>query len=315
MADEQTAHLRTDFLRTVRDLIRYAVSAFNRAGLSFGHGTDNAFDEAAYLVLHSLHLPVDRLEPFFDAALSRSEIDAALALIHQRIEKRLPAAYLTNEAWLGGFRFYVDERVIVPRSHIAELLHDQLSPWITDPDAVTSCIDLCTGSGCLAILLANAFPNAAIDATDISDAALEVARRNVSDYGLEQRVELHQCDLFGALADQFGSRQYRSRRYDVIVSNPPYVDAKTMAALPAEYRAEPPLALAAGEDGLDIIRRILEHAAEHLNDDGVLVVEVGHDRPVLEQAYPDLPFVWLETRAGGDFVFLLTAGDLRAGSR
>lgn len=313
MADEQTAHLRTDFLRTVRDLIRYAVSAFNRAGLSFGHGTDNAFDEAAYLVLHSLHLPVDRLEPFFDAALSRSEIDAALALIHQRIEKRLPAAYLTNEAWLGGFRFYVDERVIVPRSHIAELLHDQLSPWITDPDAVTSCIDLCTGSGCLAILLANAFPNAAIDATDISDAALEVARRNVSDYGLEQRVELHQCDLFGTR--QYGSRQYGSRRYDVIVSNPPYVDAKTMAALPAEYRAEPPLALAAGEDGLDIIRRILEHAAEHLNDDGVLVVEVGHDRPVLEQAYPDLPFVWLETRAGGDFVFLLTAGDLRAGSR
>lgn len=310
MADEQTAHLRTDFLRTVRDLIRYAVSAFNRAGLSFGHGTDNAFDEAAYLVLHSLHLPVDRLEPFFDAALSRSEIDAALALIHQRIEKRLPAAYLTNEAWLGGVRFYVDERVIVPRSHIAELLHDQLSPWITDPDAVTSCIDLCTGSGCLAILLADAFPNAAIDATDISDAALEVARRNVSDYGLEQRVELHQCDLFGTRAGQFGTR-----RYDVIISNPPYVDAKTMAALPAEYRAEPPLALAAGEDGLDIIRRILEHAAEHLNDGGVLVVEVGHDRPVLEQAYPDLPFVWLETRAGGDFVFLLTAGDLRAGSR
>ncbi len=313
MADEQTAHLRTDFLRTVRDLIRYAVSAFNRAGLSFGHGTDNAFDEAAYLVLHSLHLPVDRLEPFFDAALSRSEIDAALALIHQRIEKRLPAAYLTNEAWLGGVRFYVDERVIVPRSHIAELLHDQLSPWITDPDAVTSCIDLCTGSGCLAILLADAFRNAAIDATDISDAALEVARRNVGDYGLEQRVELHQSDLFGSR--QYGSRQYGSRRYDVIVSNPPYVDAKTMAALPAEYRAEPPLALAAGEDGLDIIRRILEHAAEHLNDDGVLVVEVGHDRPVLEQAYPDLPFVWLETRAGGDFVFLLTAGDLRAGSR
>lgn len=305
MADEQTAHLRSDFLRTVRDLIRYAVSAFNRAGLSFGHGTDNAFDEAAYLVLHSLHLPVDRLEPFLDAALSRSEIDAALTLIHQRIEKRLPAAYLTNEAWLGGFRFYVDERVIVPRSHIAELLHEQLSPWITDPDAVTSCIDLCTGSGCLAILLADAFPNAAVDATDISDAALEVARRNVSDYGLEQRIELQQCDLFGTQGGQ----------YDLIVSNPPYVDAKTMAALPAEYRAEPPLALAAGEDGLDIIRRILEQAAGHLKHDGVLVVEVGHDRPVLEQAYPDLPFVWLETRAGGDFVFLLTAGDLRAGSR
>jgi ribosomal protein L3 glutamine methyltransferase len=284
MTAEQTAHLRTDFVRTVRDLIRYAVSSFNRAELSFGHGTDNAFDEAAYLVLHSLRLPLDRLEPFLDAALSRGEIDAALALIHERVEKRLPAAYLTHEAWLGEFRFYVDERVIVPRSHIA--------------------------SGCLAILLAHAFANAAIDATDISADALEVARRNVSDYGLEQRIDLHQCDLFGKLTGQFGTR-----RYDVIISNPPYVDAKTMAALPAEYRAEPSLALAAGKDGLDIIRRILEQAAEHLTPDGVLVVEVGQDKPVLEQAYPDLPFVWLETRAGGDFVFLLTAGDLRAGSR
>jgi ribosomal protein L3 glutamine methyltransferase len=310
MTAEQTAHLRTDFVRTVRDLIRYAVSSFNRAELSFGHGTDNAFDEAAYLVLHSLRLPLDRLEPFLDAALSRGEIDAALALIHERVEKRLPAAYLTHEAWLGEFRFYVDERVIVPRSHIAELLREQLSPWITDPDALKNCIDLCTGSGCLAILLAHAFANAAIDATDISADALEVARRNVSDYGLEQRIDLHQCDLFGKLTGQFGTR-----RYDVIISNPPYVDAKTMAALPAEYRAEPSLALAAGKDGLDIIRRILEQAAEHLTPDGVLVVEVGHDKPVLEQAYPDLPFVWLETRAGGDFVFLLTAGDLRAGSR
>ncbi|UCH47187.1 MAG: 50S ribosomal protein L3 N(5)-glutamine methyltransferase [Betaproteobacteria bacterium] len=300
MAAEQTAHLRT-----VRDLIRYAVSAFDRAGLSFGHGTDNAQDEAAWLVLHSLRLPLDRLEPFLDRALSPAEIDAALSLIHQRIEKRLPAAYLTHEAWLGKFRFYVDERVIVPRSHIAELLREQLSPWITNPDAVKNCMDLCTGSGCLAILLAHAFPNAAVDATDISADVLEVARRNVSDYGLEQRIELHQCDLFGE----------RNGQYEVIVSNPPYVDAETMATLPAEYRAEPSLALAGGEDGLDIIRRILDQAAAHLTPKGILVVEVGHDRPVLEQAYPDLPFVWLETRAGGDFVFLLAAGDLRAGSR
>lgn len=305
MAAEQTAHLST-----VRDLIRYAVTKFNRAGLSFGHGTDNADDEAAWLVLHSLGLPLNDLEPVLDKALSRTEIDAALELIHQRIEKRLPAAYLTHEAWLGEYRFYVDERVIVPRSHIAELLYEQLSPWIPDPDSVRNCIDLCTGSGCLAILLAHAFPNARVDATDISEQALEVARRNVSDYGLEQRIELHQGDLFGE-----PSGQSAAKRYDVIISNPPYVDTKTMATLPAEYRAEPSLALAAGDDGLDIIRRILEQAGDYLAHDGVLVVEVGHDRPVLEQAYPDLPFFWLETRAGGDFVFLLTAGDLREGSR
>ncbi len=304
MPAENTDHPRTDFVRTVRDLVRYAVSAFNRAELSFGHGTDNAYDEAVYLVLHSLHLPLDRLEPFLDAALSPAEIEAALTLIQARIEKRLPAAYLTNEAWLGEFRFYVDERVIVPRSHISELLQEQLSPWITDPEAVGRCLDLCTGSGCLAILLAHAFANAAVDATDLSEDALQVARRNVSDYGLGQRIDLRQCDLFGSL----------DARYDVIVSNPPYVDAETMAALPAEYRAEPSVALAAGKDGLDIIRRIIDRAADYLTPDGVLVVEVGHDRPALERAYPDLPFVWLETRAGADFVFLLTAGDLRARS-
>ncbi len=294
-----------DHLRTVRDLVRYAVSGFNRAGLSFGHGTDNAFDEAAYLVLHSLHLPLDRLEPFLDAALSAAEIEAALELIHARIEKRIPAAYLTNEAWLGDFRFYVDERVIVPRSHIGELLAEQLSPWITDPRAVSRGLDLCTGSGCLAVLLAHAFEQAQIDATDISTGALEVARHNVNDYGLHARIELHLCNLFGELRGP----------YDVIVSNPPYVDTETMLTLPAEYRAEPSLALGAGDDGLDAIRPIIDRAAEYLAPDGVLVVEVGHDRPTLEDAYPDLPFVWLETRAGDDFVFLLTAGDLRAGSR
>jgi len=292
------------YLRTVRDLVRYAVSNFNRAGLSFGHGTDNAYDEAVYLVLYSLDLPHDRLEPFLDAALSTAEIETTLALIHARIEKRLPGPYLTNEAWLGEFRFFVDERVIVPRSHIAELLREQLSPWITDPNAVHRCVDLCTGSGCLAILLAHAFANAQIDATDISAGALEVAAKNVGDYGLQGRIQLHQCNVFGELRG----------RYDVIVSNPPYVDAETMAALPAEYRAEPSLALAAGEDGLDIIRRIIDNAADYLNPDGVLVVEVGHDRPALEQAYAGLPFVWLETAAGDDFVFLLTAGDLRDGS-
>ncbi|MGD2140776.1 MAG: 50S ribosomal protein L3 N(5)-glutamine methyltransferase [Burkholderiales bacterium] len=294
----------TDFIRTVRDLLRYAVSRFNAAGLSFGHGTDNAFDEAAYLVLHSLHLPLDRLEPFLDAALSPAEIKEALELIHMRIEKRLPAAYLTKEAWLGSLRFYVDERVIVPRSHIAELLGEQLAPWITDPGTVTNALDLCTGSGCLAILLAHAFPLAHVDATDLSTDALEVARRNVNDYGLQSRIALHQCNLFGSL----------DATYDVIISNPPYVDSGTMLGLPKEYRAEPSLALAAGDDGLDVIRPILDQASAHLSPGGVLVVEAGHDRPVLEDAYPDLPFVWLETRAGADFVFLLTAEDLRAGS-
>ncbi len=295
----------THCLRTVRDLLRYATSRFNEAGLSFGHGSDNAFDEAAYLILHSLHLPIDRLEPFLDAALTEAEIYAVHDLINTRIQSRLPASYLTNEAWLGDFRFYVDQRVIIPRSHIAELLREQLHPWVDDPDAVRHCLDLCTGSGCLAILLAHAFGHAHVDATDISADAIEVAKRNVKDYHLQDRVQLHQCNVFGNLAG----------RYDVIVANPPYVDADSMALLTPEFLAEPSIALAAGADGLDVIRRIIDEAASYLAPDGVLVVEVGRDRPALEKAYPDLPFVWLETRAGEDFVFLLTAGDLRDGSR
>jgi ribosomal protein L3 glutamine methyltransferase len=291
----------TSTLRTVRDVLRYAVSSFNRARLSFGHGSDNAYDEAAYLVLHSLSLPLDRLEPFLDATLTPVELDATLALISARIEKRLPAAYLTNEAWLGGFRFHVDERVIVPRSHMGELLKGQLSPWIAAPESVVRALDLCTGSGCLAIITALAFPNATVDATDLSADALDVARRNLNDYRLLDRVRLHQCDVFGEL----------DSRYDLIVANPPYVDADAMAALPAEYRAEPFVALAGGADGLDVIRHIIDGAPAHLKPNGILVVEVGNDRPALESAYPGLPFVWLETAAGEDFVFLLTADDLR----
>jgi ribosomal protein L3 glutamine methyltransferase len=295
----------TSSLRTVRDVLRYAVSNFNRADLAFGHGSDNAYDEAAYLVLHALSLPLDRLEPFLDAALTLAEINTTLSLINARVEKRLPAAYLTNEAWLGEFRFHVDERVIVPRSHIGELLRDQLSPWIAEPDRVARALDLCTGSGCLAILLALAFPESTVDATDLSSDALDVAQRNVSDYKLLDRVRLHQCDVFGTL----------DSRYDVIVTNPPYVDAEAMAALPAQYRAEPSLALSGGDDGLDIIHRIMDGAAAHLTPDGILVVEVGNDRPALENAYPGLPFVWLETAAGEDFVFLLRAEDLRGDLR
>jgi ribosomal protein L3 glutamine methyltransferase len=289
-------------LRTLRDLLRFAVSRFNEAGLAFGHGTDNAWDEAAWLILHALHLPPDRLEPFLDAALTETELRQVLELLRRRVESRVPAAYLTHEAWLGDFRFYVDERVIVPRSHIAELLRDGLEPWI-DPAAVASVLDLCTGSACLAIIAAHAFPNALVDATELSADALEVARRNVSDYGLADRVRLHLGDLYADLGNT---------RYDLIVANPPYVTADSMQALPPEYRAEPELALAAGNDGLDVVRRILERAHEHLTERGILLVEIGDNREALERAYPRVAFTWLETRASTESVFLLTAADVSA---
>lgn len=290
-------------LVTVRDLLRFAVSRFREAGLAFGHGSDNAWDEAAYLVLHTLHLPLERLEPFLDARLTRSEIESVLAVIARRVGERVPAAYITNEAWLGEHRFYVDQRVIVPRSHIAELLAEGLAPWVEDAGAVRSALDLCTGSGCLAILLALAFPDARVDSGDLSADALAVAKRNVADYGLEGRVRLVRTDLFEGLA---------GRCYDLIVSNPPYVAAEAMRRLPPEYRHEPRLALAAGRDGLDMVRRILAQARAHLSPRGVLVVEVGDGREALEQAFPDLPFTWLETAAGADFVFLLTRDQLPA---
>ena len=283
-------------LLTVRDLLRFAVSRFNEAGVFFGHGTDNAWDEAVYLVLHTLHLPIDNLNPFIDARLTEEERRGVLSIIERRIKERLPAAYLTHEAWLGDFRFYVDERVIVPRSHIAELLRDQLSPWVNDPWAIGRVLDLCTGSGCLAILAAHAFPEAIVDAVDISPEALSVAQRNVADYALEHRLNLIQSDAFAALA---------GRKYDVIISNPPYVNAESMATLPQEYRQEPELALASGTDGLDFTRTILERAAEHLTPGGILVVEIGHNRDTLEAAYPDTPFTWLDTEAGDRYVFML----------
>lgn len=292
-------------LQTLRDLMRFAVSRLNEADVYFGHGTDNAWDEAAYLLLHSLHLPLDRLEPFMDARLTSAERAAALNLIRRRIDERLPASYLTNEAWLGNFRFYVDERVIVPRSHIAELLSDQLSPWLDDPWAVGRVLDLCTGSGCLAILAALAFPEAEVDAVDLSPDALAVARRNVDDYELAERVHLIHSDAFSSID---------GRLYDVIISNPPYVNAESMSALPQEYRREPELALASGDDGLDFTRIILREAARHLTPNGVLVVEIGNNRDALEQAFPDTPFTWLDTAAGDDFVFLLRREDLPTGA-
>jgi len=295
-----TTSAKTELI-TIRDYLRYAVSRFTAAGLFFGHGSDNAWDEAVYLTLHTLHLPLDRLEPFLDARLLPHEREQLLDIYSRRCQERLPAAYLTHEAWLGDCRFYVDERVIVPRSFIAELLGEQLTPWIDDPWAVGSVLDLCTGSGCLAILAALAFPEAEVDAVDLSKDALAVAERNVADYHLADRVRLVHSDAFAGLA---------GRRYDLIISNPPYVDAPSVAALPPEYLHEPEMALGSGADGLDFTRVILAEAKQHLSDDGLLIVEIGHNRDVLEAAFPTLPFTWLDTAAGDQYVFMLRAEDL-----
>jgi ribosomal protein L3 glutamine methyltransferase len=290
-------------LCSVRDLLRFAVSRFEAAGLAYGQGSENAYDEAAYLILHTLHLPLDRLEPFLDARLLPAEVDSVLDVLQRRVLERVPAAYLTHEAWLGDFRFYVDERVIVPRSHIAAALEQRLAAWIPRAESIERALDLCTGSGCLAILLAHAFPAAAVDASDISAPALEVARRNVRAYGLDGRMRLVESDLFAALNGQC---------YDVIVSNPPYVAAAAMAALPAEYRHEPALALAGGEDGLSVVRHILQHARHHLTCNGVLLIEVGEGREALESAYPQLELTWLEAPAGDGSVCLFERDQLPA---
>lgn len=288
-------------LHTFRDLLRFSVSRFNEAGLFFGHGSSNAYDEAVYLILHTLHLPPDQMEIFLDARLTNMEVTQVLGIVKRRALEKIPAAYLTQEAWLGDFSFYVDKRVLVPRSFIAELLREQLSPWVSDPSSVHSVLDLCTGSGCLAILLAHAFENATIDATDISDEALEVANKNVEDYDLNPRVHLLQSDLFGAL---------EGRLYDLIISNPPYVNAESMASLPEEYRHEPRNALASGNDGLEATKEILKRAADYLTNEGMLIVEIGHNRAALEESFPQTPFTWLETSAGDGFVFMLTRDHL-----
>ena len=288
-------------LVTVRDLIRFAVSVFNSEKLFFGHGSADAFDEAAYLVLHTLKLPPDKLEPFLDARLTSSERDAVLNVIERRVKERIPAAYLTNEAWLGEYKFYVDQRVIVPRSFIAELLREDLTPWVEDPDAIERALDLCTGSGCLAILTALTFPHAVVDAVDLSADALEVAQRNINEYMLTDRVEPIRSNMFEELGES---------RYDLIISNPPYVTAKSMSALPQEYQREPEMALASGIDGLDHVRVILREAPNYLNEGGLLVVEVGFNRNGMEAAFPDLPLTWAETSAGDGVVFLITREEL-----
>jgi ribosomal protein L3 glutamine methyltransferase len=286
--------------KTVRVWLKDTVERFDEAELHFGHGSGNAHDEAVYLLLHTLRLPLDELNSVLARRLTPAEIESLENIVCRRVDERIPAAYLTHEAWLGEFRFYVDQRVIVPRSYIAELLRDGLYPWVGEEQPVGKVLDLCTGSGCLAILLGVAFPDAEVDATDLSAEALEVAARNVADYGLHDRVQLTRGDLFAGL----------NGRYDVIVSNPPYVNRESMENLPQEYRAEPQMALAGGEDGLDIVRRLIAQTGAHLNEQGILIVEIGHNRDDLEKAFPTLPFTWLETSGGDGFVFLLKAADL-----
>ncbi|MDT6961589.1 50S ribosomal protein L3 N(5)-glutamine methyltransferase [Cupriavidus sp. SZY C1] len=288
----------TSPLQTVRDLLRLAVSRFTAARLSFGHGSANAYDEAAYLVLHTLNLPLDTLDPFLDARLLPEEVDAVLKVIDRRVTERVPAAYITHEAFMHGLRFYVDSRVIVPRSFIGELLQDGLEPWLGDTAQIGPVLELCTGSGCLPIIAAHVWPAARIDAVDISPDALAVARRNVADYKMEDRIALYEGDLYAPLPS--------GATYDVILTNPPYVNEQSMRELPAEYLAEPRLALAGGDDGMDIVRRIVAGARKRLNPGGVLVVEIGNERANVEAAFPDLDIVWLSVSAGDDQVFLVT---------
>jgi len=288
-------------LVTVRDFVRYSVSRFRAAGLAFGHGTTSAYDEAVFIVLETLHLPIDQLEPFLDARLTSDERGRLAHVIEARVSERKPAPYLTGRAYVQGIPFRVDERVIVPRSYLGELLFSDL-PIFPDADEVENVLDLCTGSGCLAILAAMAFPGAHVDAVDLSPDALVVARLNVTDHAMSERVALHEGDLYAPLSH---------KRYDLILTNPPYVDADAMANLPPEYRHEPRLALAGGDDGLDVVRRIISGAAEHLTERGGLLCEIGTGREKLEHEYPDLPFLWLDTAESEGEVFWLEAHHLK----
>lgn len=288
---------------TPRQLIAVAAKRFRSARLAYGHGTLNAGDEAAWLMVHALGCPFEELATRLDQPVSAKIAQRAGQLFARRIAERIPAAYLIHEAWLGEHRFYVDERVIVPRSYIAELLQSRLQPWLKPRQSPQTILDLCTGSGCLAIVAARTFPKARIDGADISSPALTVARRNVREHQLTQRLQLICSDLFSGLA---------GKRYDLILSNPPYVRETVMRTLPAEYRKEPTLALHGGNDGLDLVRRILAEAAAHLTPQGWLVLEVGHNRAGVERAFPGLPAIWAETSGGDDCVLLLQKAALAA---
>jgi ribosomal protein L3 glutamine methyltransferase len=287
-------------LETLGDIFRFAVRRFRAARLAYGHGTTNARDEAAFLVLEGLRLPIDRLEPYLDLRPTAAERARLLTLIDARVSLRLPAPYLVGAAYMHGVRFHADRRALIPRSFIGDMLADGVLP-VGDPRSVRRVLDLCTGSGCLAILAAFAFPRARIDAADLSAGALALARRNVASHRLSDRIALQRGDLFAPLG---------GRRYDLILSNPPYVDRRAMTRLPPEYRHEPRLALAAGDDGLDLVRRILAEASRHLSRDGGLICEIGRGRRRLEAAFPRLPFLWLDTEQSEGEVFWLSAKDL-----
>ena len=282
-------------LETMNDFVRWGASQFNQAGIYFGHGTDNAVDESLALVLHAVGLQHGIPSELFSSRLTTQEKQVVVDLFELLIEERLPAAYLTHEAWFGGMKFYVDERVLVPRSPIAELIASGFEPWV-DSSQVMRVMDLCTGSGCIAIACAHAFPDAEVDAVDISKDALAVAEINVQRYHLEEQVSLIQSDVFNEIEPQ---------AYDLIVSNPPYVDALDMSQLPTEFEHEPALGLEAGDDGLEIVRRILKEATQYLTPEGVLVVEVGNSQQALMEAFPTVPFTWIEFERGGEGVFVI----------
>ena len=288
-------------LSSIRDWLRYTVSQFESSDIFFGHGTSNAYDEAVWLIFGFLHLPHDTIENFLDASLTGKEKKDLLFLIEKRIKDKIPTAYLLNEAWLRDYKFYVDERVIVPRSLIAESLSENLYPWIDDHEKIFSALDLCSGSGCLGIMMAHSFQNAIIDLVDLSEKALQVAEININHYGLNDRTELIQSDLFDALQD---------KKYDLIISNPPYVNQASVDSFPMEFLKEPSMALGSGEEGLDHTIRIINEAKRYLNDDGILIVEIGHNKEVLLNKFPKLKFQWLDVSLGNDFVFMLQKSQL-----
>ena len=291
-------HTIINELHTLRDVVRWATTQFNAAELFYGHGNDDAFNDALQLILHSLNLPVTEFpELFADARLTHAEKQVIADLLYRRIHDRVPVPYLTHEAWFADLPFYVDERVLIPRSPFAELIHDQFLPWVVDPDEITHVLDLCTGSGCIAIACAEAFSDAQVDAIDISSDALDVANINIDKHHLNDRVHAIQSDLWSALDNQ---------HYDLIVSNPPYVGADEMATLPSEYRHEPQSALEAHDNGLALVEQILSQAAKFLTPDGLLFVEVGNSDYAVMEKWPDIEFLWLDFEHGGHGIFMLT---------
>ena len=287
-------------LSTMTDFMRWGASQFVKAELSYSHGLSSPLDEAVYLVLRALHLPVDTPDVYWQSALTQSEKQNVLSTLVKRIEERIPAAYIMQEGWFAGLQFYVDERVLVPRSPIAELVESQFTPWV-NPDEVESVLDLCTGSGCIGIACAYAFPMATVDLADISKDALDVANINIDQHDANHRVTAIHSDLFSGL---------EGKKYDIIVSNPPYVDAEDISGMSAEFQHEPPIGLSSGDDGLDCTRLILEQAASHLSEEGVLVLEVGNSQFTLVEEFPELPFQWIDFERGGDGVFILTKAQL-----